>query len=111
MKEAPSPAPAGAPMGSPGPAPLGPCECRFEDYCTCGGALAYLDCISKTCAKEECNCGSNDRQFEMSCHHVKNECGEDLDLDCSGEHATCEGKFNQAVNGIIGLTMDFDKIQ
>jgi len=110
---APGAAPAGSPMGSPGPAPapMGPCECRFEDFCTCGGALAYIDCIAKTCAKEECNCGNNTVQFATSCGHMASECKEDLDIDCSGSHATCEGKFNQAENGIIGVTMDFDKIE
>lgn len=110
MKEAPSPAPASAPMSSPGPAPLGPCECRFEDYCTCGGALAYLDCISRTCAMEECNCGNNTVQFSTSCGHMASECKEDLDISCSSSKATCEGKFNQAVDGLIGLTMAFDDI-
>lgn len=115
-KAAPSPpmaAPAGAPQGSPGPAagPAGPCECRFEDFCTCGGALAYLDCISQTCAKEECNCGNNTEKFSTSCGHMASECKSELDIICSSSHATCEGKYNQAVDGIIGLTMDFDKIQ
>eukprot|EP00746_Dinoflagellata_sp_MGD_P160809 gnl/MRDRNA2_/MRDRNA2_87732_c0_seq1.p1 gnl/MRDRNA2_/MRDRNA2_87732_c0~~gnl/MRDRNA2_/MRDRNA2_87732_c0_seq1.p1 ORF type:complete len:364 (-),score=94.61 gnl/MRDRNA2_/MRDRNA2_87732_c0_seq1:30-1121(-) len=110
MKEAPSPAPAGSPASAPGPAPLGPCECRFEDFCTCEGALRYLDCISQTCAKEECHCSNNTVQFSTSCGQMASECKEDLDIQCSSSKATCEGKFNQAANGIIGLTMEFDKI-
>jgi len=98
-------------MGAPADSPAGPCECRFEDFCTCGGALAYLDCISHTCAKKECDCTSNAKTFKNSCLHIAGECADDLHFDCSGEQAACEGKFNQAENGIIGLTMDFDKIE
>jgi len=60
---------------------------------------------------EECNCGNNTNQFKTSCGNVAAECGADLDIGCSGSHATCEGKFNQAKDGLIGLTMDFDGIQ
>jgi len=60
---------------------------------------------------EECNCGNNTVQFSTSCGHMASECKEDLDVDCSGSHATCEGKYNQAKNGIIGLTMEFEKIE
>merc|ERR1712224_934178 len=38
------------------------------------------------------------------------ECKSDLDISCSGGKATCEGKYNQALNGIIGVTMAYDKI-
>jgi hypothetical protein len=41
---------------------------------------------------------------------MASECKEDLDISCSSSKATCEGKFNQAVNGLIGLTMAFDEI-
>merc|ERR1712224_896803 len=38
------------------------------------------------------------------------ECKSDLDISCSGGKATCEGKYNQALDGIIGVTMAYDKI-
>merc|ERR1711959_614080 len=42
---------------------------------------------------------------------MASECKSELDIVCSPSTATCEGKFNQAKNGLIGLTMDFDKIE
>merc|ERR1712182_37486 len=66
-KKGPGPAPGPSPSASPAAAPAGPCECRFEEFCTCGGALSYLDCISRTCAKSECDCKDNSVTFKSSC--------------------------------------------
>merc|ERR1719160_1935261 len=59
---------------------------------------------------EDCHCSNNTVQFSTSCGQMASECKSDLNIDCSSSKATCEGKFNQATNGIIGLTMEFDKI-
>lgn len=117
---APAPAPedsaAGGPGGapanasaSPGPAPEDPCTCNFNDFCTCGGTLKYLECVSQKCMREGCKCEKN--QFSHACGRMASVCKETLDVTCSAEEAKCDGKYHQGTDGIIGLTIDYDKLE
>lgn len=112
-KEAPAPgggkeAPAAAPMAAPAAAPAGSCECSFQDMCTCESALAHLDCISKTCASEECDCPAV--QFSQSCGQIASVCKPMLDISCTPEEALCDGKFYQLSSSLAGLSIDLEKL-
>jgi len=38
-------------------------------------------------------------------------CKTELDVTCSVEEAKCDGKYHQGTEGIIGLTIDYDKLE
>eukprot|EP00746_Dinoflagellata_sp_MGD_P165558 gnl/MRDRNA2_/MRDRNA2_94899_c0_seq1.p1 gnl/MRDRNA2_/MRDRNA2_94899_c0~~gnl/MRDRNA2_/MRDRNA2_94899_c0_seq1.p1 ORF type:complete len:336 (+),score=70.23 gnl/MRDRNA2_/MRDRNA2_94899_c0_seq1:96-1010(+) len=110
-KNAPSPppgAPEAAPMAAPAGSPAGACECNFEAMCTCETAMAHLDCISKTCANEECDCPAV--QFSQSCGQIASVCKPMLDISCTPEEASCDGKFYQMSTSLTGLSIDLEKI-
>jgi len=103
----PAAAPESAPMGAPMAVP-GSCECNFQDMCTCESALAHLDCISKTCAKQECDCPAV--QFSQSCGQMASVCKPMLDISCTPKQAVCDGKFYQLASSLIGLSIDIEKL-
>lgn len=114
-KNAPSPpppdvdAPAAAEPASPASAPTGgSCQCDFEAMCTCESALAHLDCISRTCASEECDCPAV--QFSQSCGQIASVCKPMLDISCTPEQALCDGKFYQLSSSLSGLSIDLEKL-
>lgn len=84
------------------------CQCEFNDFCTCDGVLKYLDCISKKCASDECDC--HQEQFEVSCANVGNMCGAELEFGCSTEQATCRGRFHQLPDSVVGITVDTESL-
>jgi len=109
MRGAPSPAPAAGPEASPAAAPAGPCECGFQDFCTCESALAHLNCISKTCASGECDCPST--QWSQSCGKMASICKTALDISCTPTDALCDGRFYQLSSGVVGLSIeDYNKL-
>jgi len=103
---APAPSPAAAPKGAPGGAD--PCQCSFEDMCTCKTALAHLDCISKTCASTECDCPAV--QFSQSCGQISSVCKPMLDITCTPDQALCDGKFYQLSASTLGISIDLEKL-
>jgi len=102
--DGPGPAPAASPMA----APAGACECNFQDMCTCESALAHLDCISKTCASEECDCP--DVQFSQSCGQIASVCKPMLEISCTPKLALCDGNFYQLSSSLTGLSIDLEKL-
>jgi len=105
-------APAPALAGAPGPAAAGLCGCEHvpQDQCTCDGSLQYLKCVAKACGKGDCECPEN--PFMTECHSLAGDCGSELSITGCGSHLTeCEGRFNQASDGTIGLTLDVSHLQ
>jgi len=70
-----------------------------ESQCGCGPVMEYLNCVAELCHK------ATDDGFAKKCVAVKNNCANDVNLQCRGPDATCAGKFNQLANGHIGLEM------
>lgn len=50
-------------------------------------------------------------QFSSSCGKMASVCKETLDVTCSEKEAQCEGKFHQGTDSLIGLTIDYDKLE
>lgn len=105
---APASAPEASPMAAPAGGPAGPCECNFQDMCTCESALAHLDCISKTCASDECDCP--EVQFSQSCGQIASVCKPMLEISCTPKQALCDGKFYQLSSSLTGLSIDLEKL-
>lgn len=70
--------------------------------------MAHLDCISKTCASEECECPAV--QFSQSCGQIASVCKPMLDISCTPEQALCDGKFYQLSESLLGLSIDLEKL-
>lgn len=107
-----APAPAMSPASAPGPAATGLCGCEPvpTDQCTCDGSLHYLKCVAKKCATGDCECPAS--PFTEECTTLAGTCGTELDLSgCSNSVTTCEGRFNQASECTIGLTLDVSHLQ
>lgn len=110
-----SPAAAG-PAGAPGAANTGHCGCVKDDAaaCTCGGHLEYLECVARACFTGKCSggCPALMDSFMGQCELVSNEspCGAELSMGCTGKEASCEGRFHQERNGVIGLEVDTEHL-
>lgn len=107
-----APAPAMSPASAPEPAATGLCGCEpvQADQCTCDGSLHYLKCVAKKCAAGDCECPAS--PFTEECTTLAGTCGSELELSgCSNSVTTCEGRFNQASEGTIGLTLDVSHLQ
>lgn len=104
--------PAPAPAQAPAPAAAGLCGCEPvpTDQCTCDGSLHYLKCVEKKCQSGDCECPDN--PFMTECHTLAGDCGSELELSGCGSHLTeCSGRFNQASDGTIGLSLDVSHLQ
>lgn len=104
--------PAPAPALAPSPAAAGLCGCEPvpQDQCTCDGSLHYLKCVEKKCQSGDCEC--SEHPFMTECHTLAGNCGSELELTGCGSHLTeCQGRFNQASDGTIGLTLDVSHLQ
>lgn len=87
--------------------PEGLCGCVPvpEDQCTCGASLTYLQCVHHRCSAGDCDCPST--VFEDECSALSQGCSSELTfLGCATHHTSCEGNFNQAADGTMGLTLD-----
>jgi len=105
-----APSPAAAPASAPAAAGLCGCEPLPKDQCTCDGSLQYLKCVAKECQSGKCECPAN--PFMTECHTLAGDCGSELEISgCSSHLTECEGRFNQASDGTIGLTLDVSHLQ
>jgi hypothetical protein len=73
------------------------CTPQVKAECTCDGSLQFLACVEQNCPG-----GAAERCTKLS---AMDWCGPELDLVCNGLQSTCKGKFHQAHDGIVGLTV------
>lgn len=102
-----SPAPAASAASPIAAEPQGLCGCPVvpADGCTCGASLSYLKCVEKKCNEGECDCPST--PFTQECNTLAGTCASELGIvGCSGQATTCEGKFHQLNDGVVGLTLN-----
>jgi len=107
----PAPAPVLAAATPVAAAPQGLCGCPVvpADRCTCGASLSYLKCVEKRCNEGECDCPST--PFTQECNTLAGTCASELDIvGCSGKTTTCEGKFHQLNDGVVGLTLNTSRL-
>lgn len=105
------PAPAPAPFAAFGPAPatpLGLCGCARETQCTCGATLGYLQCVVMRCANGCKECSKT--PFTKQCGLMSQTCGEDLEFNCTEKESFCSGKFHQARDGLVGLSLQTEHL-
>lgn len=102
-----SPSPAALAASPAAEEPQGLCGCPVvpADSCTCGASLSYLKCVEKKCNAGECDCPST--PFTQECNTLAGTCASELDIaGCTGQTTTCEGKFHQMNDGVVGLTLN-----
>uniref|UniRef100_A0A7S1AJP5 Copper transporter n=1 Tax=Noctiluca scintillans TaxID=2966 RepID=A0A7S1AJP5_NOCSC len=63
------------------------CNCRFEGYCTCEGARAFMSCIRDACSQSSCDCDRS-YHFDNACNHLAGTCPS-LGLQCSTTEVSC----------------------
>jgi len=108
-----SSAPASGPASGPA-ASVGLCGCeRKTQECTCGGWLEYLQCVSKKCMTGKCGgeCPAHNESFMGQCEAVQRpECGDELEWTCGPHEATCQGKFHQLRDSMLGLEVNTEHL-
>lgn len=71
--------------------------------------MEYLKCVTKQCADGCAECSNTDG-FANQCGLIEQDCSEALTFKCGMNETTCEGKFHQASDGIMGLTVQTDHL-
>lgn len=72
------------------------CKCPFVEACSCGAAVAFLDCVSSACASGACHCPSH--EYALSCAPMGKACPS-LSIDCSTDRATCSKPPKKSAGG------------
>lgn len=73
--------------------------------CSCTANFEYLTCLQQRCESGCGECKNVADTFTQQCGLVMTRCGEDVEFGCTQKQATCEGKFHQASDGVVGLTL------
>lgn len=100
-----SPAPAAAPSVA-----VGLCGCTPvpADQCKCGHSIEYLKCVALKCAAG-CECPKH--PLEQECASLSQSCGAELEFEgCGSNTITCDGRFHQDKDDVIGLTLDTSQL-
>jgi len=80
------------------------CERVPEDQCTCDLSLQYLKCVQKRCSSGDCSCSAS--PFVDECNALSGTCTELRLSGCDQSLTTCEGRFHQSSDDVIGFTLD-----
>lgn len=96
---------------------VGLCGCAppTSNECTCGASLRYLKCVAVKCASNAhlnvTGCQCPEHPYAQECTSVVATCGHELEVGgCFSKTTTCEGKFSQEVDGVVGLTLNTTRL-